>query len=147
MANTLNCNNTFYTLIFQLNCYYSARRLIGSRIIESSAYCNQKLLAHLYLNSTLNTSVNWIIRLLLSLFCWPKVILLSGGHCIGLVEGYLYFSNIFKDLEHSWSLTRVQHLYPTCIFRCDEIWTHDFRFASRVSLCWSYQWFNFENKK
>ena len=61
---------------------YSARRLIGSRIIESAAYCNQKLLAHLYLNSTQNTSVNWIIRLLLSLVCRPKVILLSGGHCI-----------------------------------------------------------------
>ncbi len=26
---------------------YSARRLIGSRIIESAAYCNQKLLAYL----------------------------------------------------------------------------------------------------
>ncbi len=61
---------------------YSARRLIGSRIIESAAYCNQKLLAHLYLNSTQNPSVNWIIRLLLSLLCWPKVSLLSGGHCI-----------------------------------------------------------------
>jgi hypothetical protein len=32
-------------------------RLIGSRIIESAAYCNQKLLAHLYLNSKQNTSV------------------------------------------------------------------------------------------
>ncbi len=60
---------------------YSARRLIGSRIIESAAYCNHKLMAHLYFNSTQNTSVNWIIRLLLSLLCWPKVILLSGGHC------------------------------------------------------------------
>ncbi len=37
---------------------YSARRLIGSRIIESAAYCNQKLLAHLYINNTQNTSVN-----------------------------------------------------------------------------------------
>ncbi len=36
---------------------YSARRLIGSRIIESAAYCNQKLLALLYLNRTQNTSV------------------------------------------------------------------------------------------
>ncbi len=60
---------------------YSSRRLIGSRILESVAYFNQKLQAHLYLNSTQNTSVNWIIRLLLSLFFWPKVILLSGGHC------------------------------------------------------------------
>ncbi len=29
---------------------YSARRLIGSRIIESAAYCNHKLLSHLYVN-------------------------------------------------------------------------------------------------
>jgi hypothetical protein len=28
---------------------HSAHRLIGSRIIESAAYCKQKLLAHLYL--------------------------------------------------------------------------------------------------
>ena len=61
---------------------YSARRLIGSRIIESAAYCNQMLLVPLYLNSTQKPSVNWIIRLMLSLLCWPKVILLSGGHCI-----------------------------------------------------------------
>ena len=61
---------------------YSARRLIGSRIIESAAYSNQILLVPLYLNSTQNTSVNWIIRLMLSLLCWPKAILLSGGHCI-----------------------------------------------------------------
>jgi len=60
---------------------YSARRLMGSWIIESATYCNQILLAPLYLNSTQNMSVNWIIRLSLSLFCWPKVILLSGKHC------------------------------------------------------------------
>ncbi len=29
---------------------YSARRLIGSRIIESAAYSNQKLLSHFCLN-------------------------------------------------------------------------------------------------
>ena len=57
-------------------------RLIGSRIIESAAYCNQILLVSLYLNSTQNTSFNWIIWLLLSLLCWPEVILLSDGHCI-----------------------------------------------------------------
>ncbi len=37
-----------------------ARCLIGSRIIECAAYCNQKLLTYLYLNSTQNTSFNWI---------------------------------------------------------------------------------------
>ncbi len=79
----------FNTLKIFLESKYSARRLIGSRIIESAAYCNQKLLAHLFLNSTQNTSVNWIIRLLLSLLCWPKVILLSGGHCS------IHFKDIF----------------------------------------------------
>jgi len=36
---------------------YSARRLIGSRLIESAAYCNQILLVPLYPNSTQNPSV------------------------------------------------------------------------------------------
>jgi hypothetical protein len=61
---------------------YSARRLIGSRIIESAAYCNQILLAPMYINNTQYTSVNCILLFLLSLLCWPKAILLSGGHCI-----------------------------------------------------------------
>ncbi len=68
---------------------YSARRLMGSRIIESAAYCNQILLAKVYINRAQNTSVNWIIRLLLSLLCQPKVILLSGGHCN-------YFRNFYR---------------------------------------------------
>ncbi len=72
--------NLFQCIFF--NSKYTARRLIGSRMIESAAYCNQKLLAHLYLNSKQNTSVNWIIRLMLSLLCWPKVIVISGGHCM-----------------------------------------------------------------
>jgi hypothetical protein len=75
-----------YSLFLHFIVLYSARRLIGSRIIVSAAYCNPKLLAHLYFNSTQNTSVNWIIRLLLSLLCWPKVILLSGGHCISIYD-------------------------------------------------------------
>jgi hypothetical protein len=36
------------------NCKYSARRLIGSRTIESAAYCNKKLLAHLIYILTVN---------------------------------------------------------------------------------------------
>ncbi len=60
---------------------YSARHLIGSRIIESAAYCNQILLVLLYFNSTQNMLVHWIILLLWSLLCWPKVILLSDEHC------------------------------------------------------------------
>ncbi len=39
---------------------------MGSRLIESTAYCNQILLAQLYINSAQNKSVNWIIRLLIT---------------------------------------------------------------------------------
>jgi hypothetical protein len=60
---------------------YRARRLMGSRIIESAAYCNQISLAQVYINRAQNISFNGIIRLLLSLLSRPKVILLSGGHC------------------------------------------------------------------
>ncbi len=60
-------------------CDKNMRRLMGSRIIESAAYCNQILLAHLNTNSAQNASVNWITRLLLSILCRPKVILLGGG--------------------------------------------------------------------
>ncbi len=74
--------------------WYSARRLMGSRLIESAAYCNHIWLAHLFINSTQNTSVNWIIRLLLSLLCWPKVILLSGGHCTCIRVNKSIFGNI-----------------------------------------------------
>jgi len=45
---------TFYIQYYE----YSARRLIGSRIIESVAYSNQILMAPLYFNSTQNTLVN-----------------------------------------------------------------------------------------
>jgi hypothetical protein len=50
---------------------YSARRLMGSRIIESTAYCNHISLAQSYINRAQNTSVNWIIRLLLSILGRP----------------------------------------------------------------------------
>ena len=66
---------------------YIVRRLIWYRIIGSAAYCDHTLLLHLY--STQNMSGNWIIRLLLLLLCWPKVILLSGGHCITKVQDNL----------------------------------------------------------
>ncbi len=59
---------------------------MGSRSIESAAYCNQILLVQLYINSTQNTSANWIIRLLLSILCLPKMILFSGVHCIFLLS-------------------------------------------------------------
>ncbi len=72
--------------IIKKDSKYSCRRLLGSRLIESSAYCNQIWLAHLYIDSAQHTSVNWIIRLLLSLLCRPKVIILSGGHCIWKID-------------------------------------------------------------
>jgi len=80
--------------------YYSARRLIGSLIIESAAYCNQLILVPLYINSTQNTSVNWISRLLLSFLGWPKAILLSGGHCITHFLFLFSFSIPFLFLIH-----------------------------------------------
>jgi hypothetical protein len=43
---------------------YSARRLIGSQIIESAAYCNQIFLVQFCLNGKQNTSDNLIIWLL-----------------------------------------------------------------------------------
>jgi hypothetical protein len=67
----LNNNNFLYLKPYRLNflnavkelaassvkhLYYSARRLIGSRIIESAAYCDQKLLAHLYLRGHSNNT-------------------------------------------------------------------------------------------
>ena len=45
-----------------------------------SKYRNEILLVLLYLNSAQKTSINRIIWLLFFLLCWPKVILLSGGH-------------------------------------------------------------------
>jgi hypothetical protein len=50
--------NDFFSFFVDLKLRYSARRFMGSRIIESAAYCNQILLAQLYLNSAKNTSVN-----------------------------------------------------------------------------------------
>jgi hypothetical protein len=37
---------------------YSARRLMGSRIIESAAYCNQILLSQVFISIAQNKSVN-----------------------------------------------------------------------------------------
>ncbi len=79
-------NNIFLSFLFCCSWrkhLYNAHRLIGSQIIESAAYSNHIFMAPLWFNSTQNSLVNWIIWFLLSLLCWPKVILLSGGHCIG----------------------------------------------------------------
>ena len=59
----LHCVGFWKYLPCFLNVYgnhnnYSACHLIGSRIIESAAYCKQILLVPLFLNSTQNTSVN-----------------------------------------------------------------------------------------
>ncbi len=78
------------------NFYHSARHLIESRIIRSATYCNQILLAPLHINNTLNTSVIWIIRLLLSLLGPSKVILLCGRH---LFESEFYGKMFFFLLQ------------------------------------------------
>ena len=52
--------------------------------------CDKILLAPLYLNSSQNTQVNWIVRLLLSVLSWPKVIL-SGGHSTFITVSILVF--------------------------------------------------------
>jgi hypothetical protein len=93
---------SFIIWIFYLLLLYSARRLMGSQMIKSAAYCNQILVVLLYLNSIKNTLVNWIIRLLLSLLIWPKVILLSGGRCIYILfycqaERPLAFYNYYSE--------------------------------------------------
>jgi hypothetical protein len=92
-----------------LEVRYSARRLMGSRMMESAAYCNQVLLAQICTNSAQITSVNWIIRLLLSLSCRPKVILLSGGHCIELLTFELTFSLLV--------LEKITHKTPQVLER------------------------------
>ena len=78
---------------------YSACRSIRSRIIESAAFCNQIFHVPLYINSTQNSWFSWIVRLLLSLLCWPKTILLSSGHCsqnrkynVSSQWGHLYYN-------------------------------------------------------
>ncbi len=45
-------------------------------------------------------SVNWIIRLLLSLLCRHKVILLSGGHCIWQTKSNVIFKFKFSFLYY-----------------------------------------------
>jgi hypothetical protein len=44
--------------IVRHNNMYSARRLMGSRIIESAAYCNQISLSQVYIDRAQITSVN-----------------------------------------------------------------------------------------
>jgi hypothetical protein len=97
-------NINLYKMCQLILMYYSALRLMGSRIIESAAYWNQILLTQLYIDKAQNKSVNWISRLLLSLLCWSEVILLSGGHCI-LLKNYIFieqvdFFNNAPDISH-----------------------------------------------
>ena len=54
----------------------------------------------LYLNSTQNMLVNWIIRQLLSILCWPKVIILSGGHCINKLGEWR--ENLYHTSTYFW---------------------------------------------
>ncbi len=100
----LRAATIFVLLVYlMLSPKYNARHLIGSRILKSAAYW--KLLAQLYLNSTQNTSLNWIIRILLSLLCWPKMILLSGGHCTSI------YSDFNSNFVHKICCTSLKFYY------------------------------------
>ncbi len=121
----------FTAWLYFYNRLYSTRRLIGSRLIESDAYCNQILLAQLYINSAQNTSVNWIIRLLLSLLCRSKVILLSGGHCIfNNNESVAHFK--YAIIPKSWHFIWEQTCL-TCLIWKKLPWTVHHAQGSKVS--------------
>ncbi len=81
---------------------------MGSRIIESAAYCNQISLVQVYINRAQNTVVNLIFRLLLSLLCRPKVILLSGGHCN---NNHLFVSNSLINRRALSALQEANNLF------------------------------------
>ncbi len=57
-ANNAGLMYTQITIKSDIHLFKYHRRLMGSRLIESAAYCNQIWLAHLYINSAQNTSVN-----------------------------------------------------------------------------------------
>ncbi len=82
-----------------------------------------------YLNSTQNTMVNWVIRLLLSILYWPKVILLSGGLCTWkpsfvFPHKMLLLSFPWKAMEGKVSFStvltkkRILHRLPQVAFTC-----------------------------
>ncbi len=70
--NCCSLTRVIYWIIF---LKYSAHRLIGSRIIESAAFCNQILLAQIYLQY-IKQSLNWIILL------WPSILLAAQSNSI-----------------------------------------------------------------
>ncbi len=113
--NTLNNEFTAFYFIHKLKvvfvCRYSVRRLIGSLIIESAIYCNQILLVPVYLNMYIKTSVNWIIRLLLSLLCRHKVILISGRQCSCLNVRQMKYVSISHWLKNLKFITGIPNTY------------------------------------
>ncbi len=120
-TSSTTCESAFHTLsqikliLIVLAIIYSARRLMGSQLIESAAYCNQTWLAKLYINSAQNTLVNWIIQLLVSILCQPKVIPLSDGHC-----------NIRFHIKLEKKLLQTSHFIPggqqlLCVTKCHTV--------------------------
>ncbi len=90
---------------------YSALTFIGSRIIESAAYCTQKLLVHLYLNSTQNPSVSLVIVIT---FMLTQSDFIKRGHCN----------------RKSIKLKRSQNCKKICFFYFDIF--NNFRFVKQV---------------
>ncbi len=129
----------------QLVSKYSARRLFGSRIVESAAYYNHILLVQLYLNSKQNTLVNWIILLLLPLLCcWSKVILWNGRYCTWTYMYRILFqsplsSNTFKVTRAS-TFSYITTICPSTTYqrpsRTNCIWWPIFSRSKIISFTW-----------
>ena len=89
----------------QLKCPPPLNGITDNRIRHK--YCNHILLVPFFLNSAQKNVNNWIIRLMLSLLCCPKVILLSGGHCSTECVTFLYLRTkiitFWVTFDHFWS--------------------------------------------
>ncbi len=65
-------------------------------------------------NVEIVTSVNWIIRLMLSLLIWPKVIQLSGGHCITIASVQIKLQKIklqSSSYEVNLTVSKIEHKF------------------------------------
>ncbi len=85
---------------------------MGSRLIESAAYCYQIFLAQWHIKSAQYSLVNWIIRLLLSLLCRPQ--------SDPIKRGTLYF--VLHELNsQTYARKKTCHLHKEKIKKRTEI--------------------------